>query len=257
MSPTHARELGRVFEDAEVVRNYRYRQPYPPEVFEMLERLVVEPRTVLDAGCGTGALTIGLARFAERVDAVDPSAAMLREARLTPGGDSERIRWTLGTAERAPLDPPYGLVTAGASIHWMDPDLVMPRFRQALAPGGFLAIVNSESSYADHEWRGELIRLIQAFSPISHHLEFVDLVRSLEASGHFARDGERTAAPVPYEQSVDDYMAMLRSTSALSRTTLGARADDFERGARAILARHEITSVRAELVAEVVWGRPR
>lgn len=257
MSPAYPRELGRAFEDAEVVRNYRYRQPYPREAFEILRELLVEPRTVLDAGCGTGALTIGLARFAERVDAVDPSAAMLREARQMPGGDSERIRWILGAAETAPLNPPYGLVTAGASIHWMDADVVMPRFREALAPGGVLAIVNSESIYAGQEWRDELIALIRAFSPVAHHLEFVDLVRSLEASGHFARIGERAAVPVPYEQSLDDYMAMLASTSSLSRTTLGSRTDDFERDARAILARHDMTSVRAELVAEVVWGRPQ
>jgi SAM-dependent methyltransferase len=257
MSPAHPRKLGRAFENGEVVRNYRYRQPYPGEIFEILEGLVVEPRTVLDAGCGTGALTIGLSRFAERVDAVDPSAAMLQEARRLPGGDNQRIRWTLGTAESAPLDPPYGLVTAGASIHWMDPGLVMPRLREALAPSGRLAIVNSESSYGNRKWRGELIALIRAFSPAAHHIEFTDLVRSLEASRHFTRDGERTAGPVPYEQSVDDYMAMLASTSSLSRATLGARAHDFERDARAIFARHGITMVRAELVAEVVWGRPQ
>lgn len=257
MSPAYPRELSRAFLDAEVVRNYRYRRPYPSEIFEILEGLLVEPRTVLDAGSGTGALTIGLARFAERVDAVDPSAAMLREARRMPGADSEHIRWIEGAAETARLDPPYGLVTAGASIHWMDRDLVMPRFREALAPGGFLAIVNSESNYGEQKWRSEFIDLITTFSPVSHHLEFVDLVRSLEASGHFVGVGERTAAPVPYEQSIDDYMAMLASTSALSRITLGDRADDFVRAARALFARHALTSVRAELVAEVVWGRPQ
>jgi SAM-dependent methyltransferase len=257
MSPAHPRELGRAFQDAEVVRNYRYRQPYPTEIFEILEGLLVEPRTVLDAGSGTGALTIGLARFAKRVDAVDPSAAMLREARRMPGADSERIRWIQGAAETARLDPPYGLVTTGASIHWMDPDLVMPRFREALAPGGRLAIVNSESTYAEQKWRSEFIDLIRTFSPVSHHLEFVDLVRSLEASGHFVREGQRTAAPVPYEQSIDDYMTMLASTSALSRITLGDRADDFARDARAIFARNALIRVRAELVAEVVWGRPQ
>ena len=87
--------------------------------------------------------------------------------------------------------------------------------------------------------------------------ESIKLVRSLEASGHFVREGERTAAPVPYEQSVDDYMSMLASTSSLSRSTLGDRANEFERDARAILARHGVTRVRAHLVAEVVWGRPQ
>jgi SAM-dependent methyltransferase len=256
MSPAYPRELGRAFQDDEVARNYRYRQPYPPEVFEILEGLLVDPRTVLDAGSGTGALTIGLARVAKRVDAIDPSAAMLREARRMPGSDNERIRWIQGSAESARLDPPYGLITSGASIHWMDPDLVMPRFRVALAPGGYLAIVNSESVYPKAEWRDEFLGLIRAFSPTPHHLEFSDLMRSLEASGHFTRAGTRATVPAPYEQSVDDYMAMLASTSTLSRTTLGTRADDFDRQARAMFARHGMTSVRADLVAEVVWGKP-
>lgn len=257
MSPAYPRELGRAFEDADVARKYRYRQPYPAEIFEILEALLVEPRTVLDAGSGTGALTIGLARVAKRVDAVDPSAAMLREARLRPGADNEHIRWIQGTAEGARLDPPYGLVTTGASLHWMDPDVVMPRFREALAPAGVLAIVNSESTYAQPEWRDEFIGLIRASSPIRHHLEFAELVRSLETSGHFIREGERKAVPVPYEQSLDDYLAMLGSTSALSRTTLGSRSDEFERDVRAIFARHNITSIRADLVGEIVWGRPQ
>src|SRR5207249_11344890 len=119
-------ESGRALGDADLARNARGHQALHAEICELLRRLVVEPRTILDAGCGTGELTIGLARFAARVDAVDPSAAMLREARRMRGADDPRIRWIQGTAEAAPLDPPYGLVTAGVSIHWLDPDVVMP-----------------------------------------------------------------------------------------------------------------------------------
>jgi ubiquinone/menaquinone biosynthesis C-methylase UbiE len=257
MSTAHPRELGRAFEDADVARNYRHRQPYPAEIFEILERLLVEPRTVLDAGCGTGALTIGLANFVERVDGVDPSAAMLREARRMPGANNKRIRWIQGTAEEAPLDPPYGLVTAGVSIHWMEPDIVMPRFGAALAPGGRLAIVDMDSTYGEQKWRGEFLELIRAFSPIPHHLEKTERVRALEASGHFVREGESGAQQSTVEQSVDDYMAMLASTSTLSRTTLGAQADEFDRRARDIFARHGMTSIRADVVSGVTWGRPR
>src|SRR3989442_380 len=154
MSVNYPRELGRAFADEEVARSYRHRQPYPAEVFTVLEGLLVEPRTILDAGCGPGALTIGLSRFAERVDAVDPSKAMLLEASARSGAHRERIRWIQGRAEDAPLLPPYGLITAGASIHWMDANIVMPRFGAVLAPGGRLAIVDSESVYAESEWRG-------------------------------------------------------------------------------------------------------
>jgi len=52
-------------------------------------------------------------------------------------------------------------------------------------------------------------------------------------------------------------MAMLASTSSLSRTTLGPRADDFEREARAIFARRGMTTVRADVICSVVWGRPQ
>jgi SAM-dependent methyltransferase len=254
---SYPRDLGRAFEDADVARNYRHREPYPAEIFGILSRLLVEPRTVLDAGCGTGALTMGLAEFAERVDGVDPSTAMLREARRVPGADNARIRWIQGTAESAPLDPPYGLVTAAVSIHWMDPEVVMPRFRSALAPRGLLAIVDMDSTYGEQKWRDEFLELIRAFSPIKRHVGKVELLRELETSGHFVREGESEAAPVPVEQSVDDYMAMLASTSSLSRTTLGARADDFDRQARVIFARHGLTRVRAELVSAVIWGRPQ
>jgi SAM-dependent methyltransferase len=257
VSTARPRELGRAFEDAEVARNYRHRQPYPAEIFEILRQLMVEPRTILDAGCGTGALTIGLARFAVRVDAVDPSAAMLSEAGRIPGALDPRIRWVQGTAEAAPLDPPYGLVTAGVSIHWMDPDVVMPRFGAALAPEGRLAIVDMDSTYGEEEWRGEFLSLIRAFSPITHYESETEVVRALETSGHFVREGEAAAAPVAVEQSVDDYMAMLASTSSLSRTTLGRRADDFDRQARGIFARHGMTTVRADVISGVTWGRPR
>ena len=46
MSVNYPRELGRAFADADVVRNYLYRPPYPAEVFAILEDLLISPRTV-------------------------------------------------------------------------------------------------------------------------------------------------------------------------------------------------------------------
>src|SRR5690348_17658299 len=47
-------------------------------------------------------------------------------------------------SEQAPLDPPYALITAGASLHWMAWQVVLPRIRQALTPHGMLAIIYDE-----------------------------------------------------------------------------------------------------------------
>lgn len=255
MSLNYPRELGRAFSDADVVRNYAYRPPYPAEVFAVLEDLLVSPRTALDVGCGTGAITRGLPSFATRVDAVDPSEAMLREARRLTGQDA-RIRWIRGRAEDTTLSPPYGLITAGASIHWMDPEVVMPRFRDALAPGARLAIVDMENVHPQGPHRDEFVSVIQRHSALEHHDDFAALLAELESTGHFARESGHRTRPVPFEQSVDDYMAMLASTSSLSRATLGERADAVEREARAVLARHHIDRIRFDVVGMVAWGLP-
>jgi len=85
------RALASVWTDREAASLYRYRAPYPPVLFEALRRFVVPPPVVLDAGCGTGALSRHLGAFASRIDAIDPSAAMIEEGRRLSGGDDPRI----------------------------------------------------------------------------------------------------------------------------------------------------------------------
>ena len=56
--------------------------------------------TVLDIGCGTGALACLLARRGLEVIAADPAAASLEVARRKPGAD--RVRWVHGDATALP-----------------------------------------------------------------------------------------------------------------------------------------------------------
>jgi len=130
------------FQNQSVVDRYHLRPTYPPEIFTLLNALVVdEPRTVLDVGCGTGNVARPLANSVERVDAVDRSLPMLARARTLPGGDSPKIRWLHGRAEDVETQPPYALVTAGESLHWMDWGVVLPRFAREVSSHGVLAIV--------------------------------------------------------------------------------------------------------------------
>ena len=246
--------LGEVFSDDEVARLYRYRPPYPDAVFATLRRLLVVPRTVLDAGAGTGALARGMVSFAERVDAVDPSLAMLEAGRRLPGGDDQRIRWVHGRAEDAALSPPYGLITCGASLHWMDLDVVLPRFRDALAARASVAVVDTENVHG--AYHAEVIAVIRKYSEVEHHAETNDLLRDLQASGRFALEGEERAAPAPFEQSVNDYIEFLHSTSTLARVRLGSRSDAFDAEIRAVFARYGIEWLRYGVVGFIAWGRP-
>ena len=45
----------------------------------------------------------------------------------------------------APLDPPYGLVTAGSSLDWMDWYVVLPRVGAALGDGCYLALFDQQA----------------------------------------------------------------------------------------------------------------
>lgn len=250
-------ELGRVFADEEVASLYRYRAPYPPEVFTILEQLIVEPRTVLDVGAGTGALARELAPRAARVDAVDPSAAMIAQGRALHGGTDERIRWITGRAEDAPLDPPYGLITAGASLHWTQHDVVLPRLRDALAPGAFVALVDIEPVRERGALGDGILAIIRRYSPIKNRIETSEMLRTLTDRGLFTLEGQKRTAPVPWEQSIDDALRSLHSTSTLSRVTLGDRVEAFDAEVRDAFALHGVERARTEIIGYVAWGRPR
>jgi SAM-dependent methyltransferase len=252
--------LGRVFTDPDVARAYLQRAPYPPETFTILERLLVEPRTVLDIGAGTGGLARSMVRFARRVDAVDPSAAMMAQGKKLPGGADPRLRWIEGSAEDAPLDPPYGLITAGSSLHWLDPARVMPRFAAALAPGAHLAVLETDSGERDDSTHPvpEVLEIYGRYSgpDFKHHSGLRDLLAGLEASGYFVREGEHRTAPVPLRRSVDEYLEFLHSTSEFARVRLGDRTARFDEEVRDVFARKGLTSVDRQVVGVVIWGRP-
>jgi len=246
--------LGAVFSNGEVARLYRHRAPYPGEVLTTMARLVVAPRTILDVGAGTGALARRMVGFAERVDAVDPSSAMIREGQRLPDGANERLHWILGRAEDAPLLPPYGLITAGASVHWLDLDKGLARLRDALAPDAVVAIADTDNLHGPYS--PEVRAVIREHSELDHHTETPDLIEELDASGRFAIQGRMRTEPMPFEQSVDDYLGMLHSTSTLARVRLGGRAPRFDAEVRNVFARLNLDRVRFGVVGVVIWGRP-
>ncbi|MCI0583692.1 MAG: class I SAM-dependent methyltransferase [Chloroflexi bacterium] len=246
--------LGAVFSNREVARRYRYRAPYPDDVLTTLRRLTVAPRTILDVGAGTGALARRMVGFAERIDAIDPSAAMINEGRRLPGGGDRRLHWICGRAEDGPLSPPYGLITAGASLHWLDLDVAFARLREALSPGAVLAVADTEIVHGPY--RPELEAVIREHSQLEHHTETPDFMEELNASGRFAIQGRHRTEPVPFEQSVDDYVEMLHSTSTLARVRLGDGASRFDADIRAVFARHGLDPLRYGVIGVVIWGRP-
>lgn len=251
-------EYAAQFADASVAAAYPNRPPYPDETFEILVGLVAEaPRAVLDAGCGTGDLARPLAARVDRVDAVDPSAAMQALGRTRPGGDAPNLCWVHGTMEEAPLRPPYALVVAGESLHWMDWAAVFPRFRAALTSAGYLALAGRETP--NLPWWDDLLRLIQRYST-NKEFQPYDLMAELGTRGLFRAEGRRQTAPVPFAQSVDAYVESIHSRNGFSRDRMtAAAADAFDAAARALVAPYAQGDglLHMEVVGSIAWGKPQ
>lgn len=252
LSEEHARR----FQDQSVVDRYYLRPTYPAETFQVLAGLIVdEPRAVLDVGCGTGDVARHLIDFVERIDAVDVSLPMLEKGRSLPSGDSSKVRWLHGRAEELPLAPPYALVTAGQSIHWMEWDIVLPRFQQVLTPRGALAIVNAE--LVSTPWGEDLTGIIRRYSTNPHYRP-VNLLTEFEARHLFEKWGEHYTAPVPLERSVHDYIEAMHAQSSLSRDHMTSEmATAFDEEVQEIVAPFAREgNITLQVIGHILWGRP-
>ncbi|SRR5579859_6447745 len=244
------------FQDQSVVDRYHLRPTYPPEIFAILNELIIdEPRTVLDVGCGTGNVARPLAEYVEHVDAVDMSFPMLARARTLPGGDSAKIHWLHGRAEDVELQPPYTLITAGESLHWMDWGVVLPRFAQLLTPHGVLAVVYIPDQPVP--WREGYRQIVRRFTNNPTYVP-IDMFAEWEKYQLFQKLGERKTAPVSMRQSVEDYIAAQHARSNLSLDSMTAeQAEQFHTEMQALLAPFAQDGLLTfSIVAGITWGKP-
>jgi trans-aconitate 2-methyltransferase len=141
----------------------------------VLERLPLRgDETVLDAGCGSGRVTLLLLERLPggHVVAVDSAPSMVEHARNAL--DPERATVLLANLTELELDEPVDAVFSNAVFHWIeDHDVLLARMHAALRPGGRLVAqcggkgnvqrfhdaawqVAAEEPYAAHfaGWRG-------------------------------------------------------------------------------------------------------
>ncbi len=244
------------FGDRSIVDAYKHRAPYPPETFDMLLGLIGDgPRIVLDAGCGRGELARPMAALVDRVDAVDCSLEMLEHGKRLPGGADLRLNWIHAPVEEAPLNPPYGLVMAGSSLHWMDWDVVLPRFAHVLSEGGYLAIVAVR--LLPMPWDKQLEEVCAHFSTNPDYRPF-DLIPELERRGIFIQQSEQYTTPVPFTQGVEDYIESFHSMNGFSRERMNPdTASAFDREVEKLVTPYASKNhLEMQVHAHVLWGRP-
>jgi len=251
-------EYAAQFKDRSVVEVYHHRPPYSPETFEILSDLITdEPRTVLDVGCGIGDIARRLVEFIDRVDAVDFSQGMIEKGRSLPGGDHPNLNWICGPVEEVPLHPPYALIAAGESLHWMAWDVVLPRFKEVLTPRGYVALVRRgrRSGPWDADVSTRIREIIQRFSTNRDYQPY-NLVEELEKRNLFQKLGEKRTKPIPFVQTLDAHIEFWHSRNGFSRERMGEeRAVAFDTEMRELLSEFcKEGKLEFQVGGHILWG---
>lgn len=173
----------------------------PRPDLDAYERLVDElgARSVLDIGCGTGALAVRLAARGIDVTGVDPARASVDVARGKPWAD--RVRWVVGPAAAAlPLQVDVVVMTGNVAQVFVGDDEwaeVLTSAHDALRPGGHLVFETRRPEVqAWREWTRDASSATEVVDGVGPVTTWVDLLAvelplvSFRWTFHFAATGE-------------------------------------------------------------------
>lgn len=134
------------------VLNRRRLERDHPRLAEILEPGMV----VLDVGCGTGAITAGIAKkvgAAGRVVGVDRDDALLASARQEHEG-IENLSFERADALSLNFDACFDIVTAARTLQWVsEPGLAIGQMTRAVKTGGRMVVL--DYNHAENAWMPE------------------------------------------------------------------------------------------------------
>ena len=188
----------------------------------------------VDIGCGSGQLTIPLARHVSRVVAIDPVPGMLVYGRAAAeAADVTNIEWVHGdSAMLAELAAPGAqAATFAASFHWTDRESVVEALDALLAPAGSIVVINDDLDDVEQpDWvhaiddiRSRYARLDPAPGALTNMPESHREVLERSAFSNVSRCTWSWTRQLDVEEVVGLHLTYSFSTPA----RLGARLDEF------------------------------
>jgi ubiquinone/menaquinone biosynthesis C-methylase UbiE len=129
----------------------------------------------LDAGCGTGFLSLELAARGHRVTGVDFAPEMLALAKEKAASAKAKIRFEHADAENLPFAPASFDLVITRHVLWTlpHPEAAIDEWVRVLRPGGRLAVIDGQSLVAPGEEQAASARRSAEYAPIGDQLPFL------------------------------------------------------------------------------------
>jgi SAM-dependent methyltransferase len=191
----------------------RHRPHYPPALFEYLASVAPAHNLAWDCGTGNGQAALSLTPYFDRVIATDPSEEQLRNA-----FPHDKVTYRQAPAENPGLDAQsVDLITVAQALHWFDIDRFFEQVKQALVPGGVIAV-----------WCYALCRITPELDTIIDHFYF-DKVGPYWPRERRLVDDMYRSIPFPFNEmqapsfsielswTLDDLLGYLRTWSPTRR----------------------------------------
>jgi hypothetical protein len=189
---------------------------------------------------------------------------MIRVGRSQTGGGDPKINWICDRIETAKLDGLYSLIVAGASFHWMNPEIALTRFSEVISRNGVFAILDGDAPvgqpWAEEEQALmiELVTKAEGARPKWWMTMEQRLNSPLAKHPQFEPAGSKVTAPMEFKQSIADYLRCSHSRATWSEEHLGeALTGEFDLKMSELLSRYSSRGILTyQVKTRIDWGRP-
>jgi len=143
---------------------------------EAISFLPTSPNRVLEAGCGSGVLTLKLANHVDSIVGVDISPSMIRLARFHQARlEIKNVEFIVADLETLPFGKgTFDFIVSNTAIHCTRMEIVLPALTSLIKPGGRMVICDLVTSHPRLE-ASPLWQMLRVIRNIPNYIRSYDL----------------------------------------------------------------------------------